>query len=64
MLDADAVVIVYNPDAPAQDKQLTDWFDFFVKRNNLRDEQCLIYANRPSPSNERVRPRKCSLNIF
>lgn len=58
MVDTDAVVLVYNPDAPAQDKQLTDWFDFFVKKNGLRDEQCLIFANRPNPTSDRIRPRK------
>lgn len=40
-----------------QDQQLSDWFDYFVKRNNLRDEQCLIFAHREKAS-EKFKPRK------
>ena len=58
MAEADGVILVYNPDAPGQDQQLGDWFDFFVKKNGLRDEQCLIFAHRVNPTNERFRPRK------
>jgi len=58
MADADGVVLVYNPDAPSQDEQLLDWFDFFVKKNGLKDEQCMIFAHRSADSNERFRPRK------
>eukprot|EP00597_Dinobryon_sp_UTEXLB2267_P005949 CAMPEP_0170079486 /NCGR_PEP_ID=MMETSP0019_2-20121128/15852_1 /TAXON_ID=98059 /ORGANISM="Dinobryon sp., Strain UTEXLB2267" /LENGTH=94 /DNA_ID=CAMNT_0010292961 /DNA_START=315 /DNA_END=599 /DNA_ORIENTATION=- len=56
MADADGVVLVYNPDAPSQDEQLLDWFDFFVKKNGLKDEQCMIFAHRSADSNERFRP--------
>ena len=59
MNEADAVLLIYNPDAPSQDSQLGDWYDYFVKRNGLRDDQCLIFAHRLSNSNsgERFRPR-------
>ena len=50
MSDADGVVLVYNPDAPSQDQQLTDWYEYFVKRNGLLDTQCVIFAHRGSPS--------------
>jgi hypothetical protein len=60
MAEADGVLLVYNPDAPGQDQQLVDWFDFFVKKNGLRDEQCLIFAHRVNPTNERFRPRMFS----
>lgn len=46
MTDADAVVLVYNPDAPSHDQQLGDWFEYFVKKNGLKDEQCMIFAHR------------------
>ena len=58
MHEADGVILVYNPDTPGQDQQLNDWFDFFVKKNGLRDDQCLIFAHRSNPSSERFRPRK------
>jgi len=68
MLDSDGVVLIYNPDAPSQDQQLNDWFDFFVKRNNMKDEQCLILAHRTGnvggnsvSTAERFRPRMYSL---
>jgi hypothetical protein len=58
MNSADGVILVYNPDAPSQDQQLADWFDFFVRKNGLRDEQCLAWAHRSgkTPNAERFRP--------
>ena len=58
MAEADGIVLIYNPDAPAQDQQINDWFDFFVKKNGLRDEQCMIFAHRMGESTERFRPRE------
>lgn len=57
MAYTDGVILVYNPDAPSQEQQLNDWFDFFVRRNGLKDEQCLIFAHR-SGSSEKFKPRK------
>lgn len=57
MHEADGVIIIYNPDAPSQDQQLLDWFEFFVKKNSLKEEQCLIFAHRVNPTTERFRPR-------
>ncbi len=45
MTSTDGVILVYNPDAPAQDQQIADWFDFFVRRNNLKDEQCMVFVS-------------------
>ena len=59
MAYTDGVILVYDPDAAGQDQQLTLWYDFFVKRNGLRDEQCLIFAHRGN-SNEKFKPRKYS----
>ena len=59
MADSDGVILVYNPDAPAQDQQISDWFDFFVKKNGLKDEQCMIFAHRTGAS-EKFKARKFS----
>jgi intraflagellar transport protein 22 len=60
MVDSDGVILVYNPDKAGQDQQLNDWFDFFVKKNGLKDEQCMIFAHRgnQNESSGRFRPRK------
>lgn len=58
MAEADGVMLVYNPDAPAQDQQLSDWFDFFVRKNGLKDEQCMVFAHRNVNATERFRARK------
>lgn len=66
MADSDGVILVYNPDAPAQDQQIGDWFEFFVKKNGLKEEQCMIFAHRGNQgiSNERFRPRKSNAPPF
>ena len=58
MNEADGVLLIYNPDAAGQDQQLADWYEYFVRRNGLRDEQCLIFAHRQNVvnSSERFRP--------
>jgi hypothetical protein len=59
MHEADGVILVYNPDSPGQDQQIGDWFDFFVRKNGLKDEQCLVFAHRLAQGNsDRFRPRK------
>eukprot|EP01039_Chlorochromonas_danica_P011469 gene11468-12828_t len=55
MAEADGVILIYNPDAPAQEQQLSDWFDFFVRKNGLKDEQCMIFAHRNINATERFR---------
>jgi Rab-like protein 5 len=57
MQSADGCILVYNPDAPAQDQQIGDWFEYFVRRNSMRDEQCVVFAHRTNESRtERFRP--------
>eukprot|EP00602_Paraphysomonas_sp_CaronLab_P004134 CAMPEP_0185024852 /NCGR_PEP_ID=MMETSP1103-20130426/8039_1 /TAXON_ID=36769 /ORGANISM="Paraphysomonas bandaiensis, Strain Caron Lab Isolate" /LENGTH=172 /DNA_ID=CAMNT_0027557923 /DNA_START=111 /DNA_END=629 /DNA_ORIENTATION=- len=57
MNEADGVLLVYNPDAPAQDQQIGDWFEFFVRKNNLREDQCMVFAHRMhGGGNEKFRP--------
>jgi Rab-like protein 5 len=58
MADADGVILIYNPDAPSQDQQIGDWFEFFVRKNGLKDDQCMVFAHRLNPTSERFRPRK------
>ena len=61
MHEADGVILIYNPDSPGQDQQIGDWYDFFVRKNGLKDEQCLVFAHRLGQgSSERFRPRKSS----
>lgn len=68
MHEADGVVLIYNPDAPSQDQQIGDWFEFFVRKNNLREDQCIVFAHRSNPANgDKFRPRKnlfYSFNLF
>ena len=60
MHEADAVILVYNPDVAGQDQQIGDWFEYFVRKNGLKDEQCMVLAFRPGNSgkSEKYRPRK------
>ncbi len=59
MHEADGVILIYNPDSPGQDQQIGDWYDFFVRKNGLKDEQCLVFAHRLGQgSSDRFRPRK------
>lgn len=48
MNEADGVILVYNPDIVSQDQQMSDWYEYFVKRNGLKDSQCLIFAHKSS----------------
>lgn len=57
MQGADGVLLVYNPDAPAQEQQIADWFDYFVRRNDMKDDQCILFAHRSTEGkSERFRP--------
>jgi hypothetical protein len=67
MHESDGVVLVYNPDSPGQDQQIGVWFDYFVKKNNLKEDQCLVFAHKGNPnnaSNERFRPRTFMMIII
>lgn len=58
MHEADGVLLVYNPDAPGQDQQIGEWFEYFVRKNGLKDVQCLLFAHRQNTSTgaEKFRP--------
>ncbi len=57
MQDTDGVILIYNPDAPGQEQQLSDWYEYFVKRNGLKDSQCIIFAHKSSNSmSEKFKP--------
>ena len=64
MNEADGVILVYNPDSPGQDQQIGDWFEFFVRKNGLKEEQCLVLAHKLSSGGEKFRPRKYSSICF
>ncbi len=59
MNETDGVILVFNPDTRGSDQLLNDWFDFFVKKNGLREDQSMIFAHRSNPTGEKVKPRKC-----
>ena len=40
--DANGVILVYNPAKPAQEQEITIWYDTFVKGSGLSDDQCLV----------------------
>eukprot|EP00607_Mallomonas_marina_P002873 CAMPEP_0182428474 /NCGR_PEP_ID=MMETSP1167-20130531/23054_1 /TAXON_ID=2988 /ORGANISM="Mallomonas Sp, Strain CCMP3275" /LENGTH=155 /DNA_ID=CAMNT_0024611409 /DNA_START=119 /DNA_END=583 /DNA_ORIENTATION=- len=57
MHETDGVMLVYNPDSPGQDQQIGDWFEYFVRKNGLKDEQCIVFAHRSDATRtERFRP--------
>ncbi len=56
MAEADGVLLVYNPDSPSQDREIVDWFDIFVRKNGLKDEQCLLIAHKQPGASEKFKP--------
>ncbi len=56
MADADGTVLIYNVDAPSQEREIADWHDIFVRRNGLKDEQCLLMALKSQQSTEKSKP--------
>lgn len=41
----DGVVIVYNPENATHSSQVETWFDWFVSKGGLSQDQCLVLAN-------------------
>ena len=50
MQDVDGVVLVYNPDKDGHDIEIGDWYDYFVRNNDLESSQCIILAHHPAQS--------------
>ena len=44
--DSDGVVFVYNPNDGSQAKDINMWYTHFVEQTGLREDVCLVIANR------------------
>lgn len=40
------------------DQLLNDFFEFFVRKSGLREEQAMIFAHRGNGMNEKIKPRE------
>lgn len=48
MQHVDGVLLVYNPDRAGNDVEIGNWYDHFVKMNDLDPKtQCLVFAHHP-----------------
>jgi len=57
--NADGVILVFNPDNEGQEHELVEWYQRFVKGENLNNQQCIIFANQSS--HMKGRPREPDL---
>jgi len=60
MQDMHGAVLVYNPDKDGNDIEIGDWFDYFVKNNDLRNNQVLVFAHHSEQRNLARAPPKLS----
>lgn len=54
---ADGVIILYNPDAKNQEKEISNWHTRFVATQNLKDSHVLIFAHDTSGSEGAAKPK-------
>mmetsp|Transcript_1084 Transcript_1084/g.3159 ORF Transcript_1084/g.3159 Transcript_1084/m.3159 type:complete len:200 (-) Transcript_1084:6-605(-) len=52
--DADGVVIVFNPDKPSDERDLSLWHEWFVSNAGLSNERCMIVSFPHGRSSRRV----------
>mmetsp|Transcript_19659 Transcript_19659/g.25459 ORF Transcript_19659/g.25459 Transcript_19659/m.25459 type:complete len:163 (-) Transcript_19659:144-632(-) len=67
MKDAAGTILVYNPENEAHVSESGAWYDFFVKNNGLRDEQCIVFAFCPKAEpgmRQRTSPKLQHLNVM
>jgi len=61
MQDADAVVLVYNPENRGHERGIELWHEWFVQKAGVDDNRCLVFAHHSSPhANQRKRAPKVS----
>ncbi|GBG24997.1 Intraflagellar transport protein 22-like [Hondaea fermentalgiana] len=55
---ADGVVIVYNPENPNHLAEVETWYEWFVVKTGLKQDQCLVLANdrNSGPEDPRANP--------
>lgn len=66
MKDTAGVAIVYDPEKEEHVSESGAWYDFFVKNNNLSDDQCIVFAFTAQRENTKKRkpsPKLEHLNI-
>lgn len=44
---------MYNPDQPNHDKDLENWYNYFVENQNIKESACIIFAHHKPGGNER-----------
>ena len=57
---------VYNPDNEGHVSESGAWYDYFVKNNELPDEQCIVFAFNPTAqrgARQRTSPKLQHLNV-
>ena len=67
MKDTAGVVLVYNPENEGHVAESAAWYDFFVKKNGLTDEQCIVFAFSPASqpgTHQRTSPKLQHLNVI
>lgn len=62
MKDADGVVMVYNPDNKAHEKEIEIWYEFFAREAGIDDDKCLALAHTPTPG-PKPRPPKALQHV-
>ena len=67
MKDTVGVVLVYNPKNEGQVAETGAWYDYFVKNNDIPDEQCIVFAFCPNAQpgmRQRTSPKLQHLNVI
>ena len=44
--ESNGVIFIYNPKDPAQTKELNQWFTHFAQQAGVREECCMVVANK------------------
>jgi signal recognition particle receptor subunit beta len=59
MQDANAVVVMYNPENRGHEREVELWYEWFVQKAGIDDDRCLVLAHHVSSQNvQRKRPPK------
>lgn len=66
MKDTNGVILVYNPENEGHVSETATWYEYFVKKNGLSDDQCVVFAFAPNGqpgSRARASPDIQHLNV-
>ncbi|KAK3084228.1 hypothetical protein FSP39_010300 [Pinctada imbricata] len=53
--DTNGVIFVFNPDQANHDKDLENWYNYFVENQGLKDSQCVVFAHHKPGVGEKER---------